>query len=99
MKSFIKALMVVCLVGESQQVRYIAQKYIDNPFRQKREAEPCREPDFCYVPEVDFNPNHPPKEVAGGEHTQAKLEEKRKKDFWYDEAKSDTPMPNDIQWE
>ena len=45
-----------------------------------------------YVPEVEFNENHPEKEVVGGKYTQAKLADKRSDDFWTDNAKSDTPV-------
>jgi|TARA_B110000305_G_C19255276_1_gene546773 hypothetical protein len=44
-----------------------------------------------YVPEVEFNEDHPEKEVVGGKYTQAKLAEKSVQDFWNDNAKSDTP--------
>ena len=100
MKSIIKAsvaMVAVLLVGESQQIQYINKKFLE-PKREVKE-EPCREPDFCYVPEVEFNENHPAKEVVGGNYTQAKLKEKFRKDFWYDNAKSDTPMPSDISYE
>ena len=61
--------------------------------------KPCTAPDFCYVPSVDFNENHPPKEVVGGDYTQAALKAKFKHDWWYEQAKSDTPMPPDISYE
>ena len=44
-----------------------------------------------YVPEVEYNEDHPAKEVVGGKYTQKKLADKRETDYWTDAAKSDTP--------
>ena len=102
MKSIIRtsiALVAVLMVSDSQQVNVnkIHKKFLLPD--EKKEEEPCTWPQFCYVPEVDFNPDHPPKEVVGGKYTQEKLKKQAKIDFWYDNAKSDTPMPNDISYE
>ena len=100
MKSFMKAsfaIMAILMVGDSQQINKIHKKFLLPEAPPK--DEPCQPTDFCYVPEVEYNPDHPPKEVVGGNYTQAKLKAKAKVDFWYDNAKSDTPMPFDISYE
>ena len=56
----------------------------------EKDGTPIKEDDG-FVPHVDFNENHPAKEVVGGEYTQAKIAQKFKRDFWVDWAKSDTP--------
>ena len=55
-----------------------------------KDGVPLKEDDG-FVPHVEFNENHPSKEVVGGEYTQAKIAAKNKKDFWIENAKSDTP--------
>ena len=98
----------IMMIGMSQQVKLYESKQSKKddylpPLTKKddrpKEEEPCRYPDFCYVPEVEFNEDHPPKEVVGSPYSQKELKDKAKKDFWIDNAKSDTPMPNDIVYE
>ena len=55
------------------------------------DGEPIREEEEGYVPTYDLDPNHPAKEVVPEPHSQQQLKEQARRDWWYDNAKSDTP--------
>ena len=56
------------------------------------DGEEIKDEEEGFVPTYEMkNPDHPAKEVVPNPHSQKELKEKAQRDWWFDNAKSDTP--------